>query len=138
MWTSAPRAWLAEKSRLARVPWLHATLERVVVFHLVAFAWVFFRADTFKDAWMLLGNVATLDWSWAAIAIPTLDGYEVALGVIFVFLMNALHAWQDRPNSGEFLARVRAPVRWAVLYAMISAIALFGEFNLTEFIYFQF
>jgi D-alanyl-lipoteichoic acid acyltransferase DltB (MBOAT superfamily) len=138
IWTTTPRAWLAEKSRLIRVPWLHATLERVVVFHLVAFAWVFFRADTFKNAWTLLGNVATLDWSLAAIAVPTLDSYEVLLGVIFVFVMNALHAWQDRPNSAEFLARVRAPVRWAVLYAMISAIALFGEFNLTEFIYFQF
>ena len=44
----------------------------------------------------------------------------------------------DRANSGDFLAKVAAPVRVLVLYAMIASIALFGEFNLTEFIYFQF
>ncbi len=138
IWTEKPRAWLAHRSGLARIGWLHAACERVVVFHLIAFAWVFFRADTFGDAWTLLGNVPVLDWSWNALVVPTLNGYEVVIGVIAVTLMTVLHAWQDQANSGEFLAKQRAPVRWAVLYAMICGIAVFGEFNLTEFIYFQF
>jgi len=138
MWTQKPRTWLAEKSRIARVPWLHTTLERLVVFHLVAFAWIFFRADTFHDAWTLLGNVPRVDWSLDAVVVPSLSGYELTLGIVAVTLLTLLHAWQDRPNSGEFLAKLRTPARWAVLYAMICSIALFGEFNLTEFIYFQF
>jgi D-alanyl-lipoteichoic acid acyltransferase DltB (MBOAT superfamily) len=138
MWTQKPREWLAEASRLARVRWLHALFERVVVFHLVAFAWVFFRADSFTDAWTLIGNAGSIDWSVKALIVPAMDGYELTLGVLAVALMTALHAWQDRPNSADFLARLRAPARWALLYVMIAAIALFGQFNLTEFIYFQF
>jgi D-alanyl-lipoteichoic acid acyltransferase DltB (MBOAT superfamily) len=137
MWTQKQRAWLAEKSRLARVPWLHALFERVVVFHLVAFAWVFFRADSFDDAWRLLGNVAKLDWSLRPVVAP-LDGYELILGVVAAVVLTILHAWQDRPNTGDFLAKLRAPARWAIVYVMLACIALFGEFNLTEFIYFQF
>ncbi|HVR21635.1 MAG TPA: MBOAT family O-acyltransferase, partial [Polyangiaceae bacterium] len=138
LWTRKPRAWLAARSGLLRVSWLHAAFERLVVFHLVAFAWIFFRADTFEDAWTLISHVPTLDWSWKAVAVPTLNGYELALGIVAVALMTGLHAWQDRPNSGDFLATLRTPARWALLYAMLTAILLFGEFSLTEFIYFQF
>ncbi|HEX6763853.1 MAG TPA: hypothetical protein VF103_00210, partial [Polyangiaceae bacterium] len=126
------------RARLTRVPWLHASFERVVVFHLVAFAWIFFRADTFGDAWTLLGNASHLDWSWDSLVVPAMSGYELVIGVVAVMLLSVLHAWQDRPNSGDFLAQLRTPARFALLYAMIAAIALFGEFNLTEFIYFQF
>jgi D-alanyl-lipoteichoic acid acyltransferase DltB (MBOAT superfamily) len=138
LWTEKPRAWLARKSGLARFAWLHAGFERFVVFHLVAFAWVFFRADTFGDARILLGNAVRFDGAWTAVIVPAMEEYELVVGVAAVALMTLLHAWQDRANSADFLATLRAPVRWALLYFMMSAIVLFGEFNVTEFIYFQF
>jgi alginate O-acetyltransferase complex protein AlgI len=138
IWTAKPRAWLARRSGLVQVGWLHATFERLVVFNLVAFAWVFFRADSFADAWTLLGNATEMDLSWDSLLVSSLNGYELAIGIIAVALMTLLHAWQDRPNSADFLSKLHAPLRYAVLYVVIGAIAVAGEFNLTEFIYFQF
>jgi alginate O-acetyltransferase complex protein AlgI len=138
IWTAKPRAWLAQKSGLVRLGWLHAALERLVVFHLVAFAWVFFRADSFADAWTLIGNAAKLELSWDSLLVRSLTAYELTIGVVAVTLMTLFHAWQDRPNSADFLSKLRLPLRYALLYVMIGFIALAGEFNLTEFIYFQF
>jgi alginate O-acetyltransferase complex protein AlgI len=138
LWTQSSRAWLAEWAGLTRVPRIHALLERVVVFHLVAFAWVFFRADTLGDAFRLIGSVARVEWSLDAVVVSSMNGYELTLGLLAVLALSALHAWQDRANSADFLATLRAPARWALLYALITGIALFGEFTLTEFIYFQF
>ena len=138
IWTQRPRTWLTQKLGLARVPRLHAWGERLVVFHLVTFAWVFFRADSFGNARIILHQMSDLELSLQALVVRSMNAYELLLGVLGIVLMTSLHAWQRGANTGDFLATLAAPVRWALLYGFALSIALFGEFNMTEFIYFRF
>jgi alginate O-acetyltransferase complex protein AlgI len=138
MWTEPFRVGLAARLGLGRVPRLHALLERFVVFHLVTFAWLFFRARGFSDAWRLLRNARRIEWSWSALAVRGVNHYELMIGVVGVLLMTGLHYWQRGANTADFLQGRRRPVRWALYYAMGLAVLLFGQFDLTEFIYFRF
>ncbi|HWP10034.1 MAG TPA: MBOAT family O-acyltransferase [Polyangiaceae bacterium] len=138
MWTEGFRKRVAERVGLTRVPRLHALIQCFVVFHLVTFAWVFFRAPGFREAWRLLQNATKIEWSWSALAVKGVNRYELAIGVVGVALMTVLHLWQRGANTADFVQTRSRPVRWALYYAMGLAIMLFGQFNLTEFIYFRF
>jgi D-alanyl-lipoteichoic acid acyltransferase DltB (MBOAT superfamily) len=136
--TRSLRERAARALGLDRVPRAHALLERLVVFHLVTFAWLFFRAEGFGDAWTLLSSMPEIDFSLASLPVQGVNGYELSLGVLFVFAMTAFHAWQRPANSADFLYELRTPVRYGLLYLLVASIVLFGQFNVTEFIYFQF
>jgi alginate O-acetyltransferase complex protein AlgI len=138
IWTAKLRGALAHALGLDRTPRLHAFLQRVIVFHLVAFAWLFFRARSFGDAWTLLGNATKLELSLKHVLVRGTSAYELGIGIAAILFMFALHLWQTGANTADFLKSRRTSVRWALAYAMLVSILLFGEFNLTEFIYFQF
>jgi len=117
-------------------PRLHAALQRVWVFHIVVVAWLFFRAADLHDVAVLVR--AATDWSAGVHVAGPLPGYEVFLAVASIAALLAMHVWQRNANTADFLAQRPTALRWAIQYACIAAILLFGEFNLTEFIYFQF
>jgi D-alanyl-lipoteichoic acid acyltransferase DltB (MBOAT superfamily) len=138
MWTKGVRTRAAALLRLDRCPKIHASLQRFVVFQLVAFAWLFFRADGFGDAWLLLQRATDVDWSWSALQVRSVSTYELGVGIGAIALMTGLHLWQHGANTADFVRSRPRPIAWTLHYAMIAAILLFGEFNLTEFIYFRF
>src|SRR5262249_19004978 len=57
IWTAGARARLIEWTRLARFPRLYRFIEIGVTFGLVCFAWIFFRAPTFHDAWYIVTHL---------------------------------------------------------------------------------
>jgi D-alanyl-lipoteichoic acid acyltransferase DltB (MBOAT superfamily) len=137
-WTSKLRATLARATGIERVPLLHAWFQRFVVFHLVTFAWLFFRAKSFTNAWALLSRAWPQRLALGDVLIKPMGRYELGLGLGAIAFMWVLHLWQEGANTADFVATRRTPVRWALYYVMLVCILLFGEFNLTEFIYFQF
>jgi alginate O-acetyltransferase complex protein AlgI len=137
-WTAKVRAATASALRLERVPRLHAWAQRLVVFHLVTLAWLFFRAKDFGSAWTLLSGAGSLRFSPRELLVRTMGGYELVIGLGAIAFMSGLHLWQKGANTADFLASRGTPARWGLQYAMVVGILLFGEFNLTEFIYFQF
>jgi len=137
-WTAKLRASVASAVGLERVPRLHAWLQRLVVFHLVTLAWLFFRAKDFGSAWTLLASARSLRFSPRELLVRTMGGYELVIGLVAIAFMSGLHLWQKGANTADFLASRGTPARWGLQYAMVVGILLFGEFNLTEFIYFQF
>jgi D-alanyl-lipoteichoic acid acyltransferase DltB (MBOAT superfamily) len=138
LWTTKPRAWLVRTLRLERVPRLHASVDRFVVLNLVTFAWLFFRAKSFEAARELLKNATELRLSADQILVDGVSGYELGLAFAAMGLLYFMHQRQDQPDMANFLAARSAPVRWALQYVLLLSIVLFGEFNLTKFIYFQF
>ena len=138
LWTAGLRGRLASVLGLARVPRLHAWFGRTVVFHLVTFAWLFFRAKGFGTAWTLIKDAGRIEIKPGALLVHSMGAYELGIGVAALLYLWAVHLWQTGANTADFLATRRLPVRWGLHYAMLAAILLFGEFNLTEFIYFQF
>jgi D-alanyl-lipoteichoic acid acyltransferase DltB (MBOAT superfamily) len=138
IWTRTLRERLASALHLERVPRLHRWMQRFVVFHLVTFAWLFFRARGFDDAWELLKRACDVRWSWGAVLPRGVTGYELGVGIAGIACLKAMHLWQQGANTADFLQSRPRPVRWALHYATIASILLFGQFNLTEFIYFRF
>ena len=118
-----------------RVPKLaEAVFLGVMVFALTCLAWVFFRAPDFPTAFTLIERVITLD-GWSIAAVPAKFQVIKGLGLIAVVIL--LEAASFRWSLAEAIAE-RPLLAVCSGAALIWAIALFGTFDNTAFIYFQF
>jgi len=101
-------------------------VKRLWVFLFVTLAWVFFRAASFSDAWLILGRIFSF-----AVADPAMP--LLALGMV-------LAAWlyQGLYESRARGALALAPVRIGLAVLMALYVALFAAAGGQAFIYFQF
>ena len=134
------RQKLAHWSGLAKRPALHNLLRTLITFHLVLFAWIFFRANSLSEAFMIIGNMAVLDFS-----LESLKSLNIALGwgellvaIGSILFLELAHLLQSRGKVHSWITARPAALRWSVYYLLLLAIAFFGVFNHSEFIYFQF
>jgi D-alanyl-lipoteichoic acid acyltransferase DltB (MBOAT superfamily) len=134
--TSTLRSRVRSALRLDRVPRLHAAFQMMLVFHLVALGWLFFRANSLADATTLLVNLCDPS---SGVVLRRFDAYEITLSVTLIAVLCAIHGLQkEEPNTADWISRLPAAARWPLAYGFCIAILLFGEFNVSEFIYFQF
>ncbi|MFZ5802859.1 MAG: MBOAT family O-acyltransferase [Candidatus Omnitrophota bacterium] len=106
------------------------------VFHLVAFAMIFFRAETLEQAWAMIRNIAVLNFSMASSAFfGKKDIVIVGLGILF---MEAIHFLQSRAKIQKIFQGTFPIFRWAAYYALTGAILALGQFSTKDFIYFKF
>ena len=106
-----------------RVP---TVVKRLWVFGFVMLAWVFFRAESFGDAWLILGRIASF-----AVGDP-------ACPVLALGLIAAVWAYQLAHESRLRWVLGLAPVRIGLVVAMMVYLAVFGSSGTQPFIYFQF
>jgi alginate O-acetyltransferase complex protein AlgI len=116
-----------------------------ITFLLVNFAWIFFRADTMENAFLLIGNMFRFDpavlWNGALFQLGLTEPEFIAaiLGVAIVLLVDILKKRIDL--SAAFIRR-NVVVRWAAYLAAVLILVLFGvygsEYSAQNFIYFQF
>ena len=117
--------------------WLWNAGKVLVTFHLVVIAWVFFRAESMKDALYILRKIAKQPFKGPALtSYFGLQEAMIALGAIV--LLEAVHVLHRRVNAREFLARRPIFIRWPAYYALIFAVVFFAKQGRQEFIYFQF
>lgn len=118
-----------------------------ITFHLVIFAWVFFRANSFNDAVYILTNMFPLNFSEFIIKLSSTGATQSLLGltkrglvlaILSIIFMEFVHLLQRHRKMRNFLSDKPIILRWAIYYALIIAIISFGEFRMQEFIYFQF
>ncbi|HUQ10644.1 MAG TPA: MBOAT family protein [Steroidobacteraceae bacterium] len=106
-------------------------VRRVVIFHIVCVAWIFFRATSLSEAFEQLGGLTT--WTWG----PYLT-YAAQFLVVYVGAMLVLDYCLER-SKGEYLGATRSPfARMVVALGFAVLIALFGATQSNAFIYFQF
>ncbi len=124
------------------MPWLaSSTLLRVlralITFHLIAIAWVFFRAKSIGDAVTILKKIATrLPDGHLVTHYPFTGEHYLGFGLIMFLL-----AVEIVDEQRSILQRLRAsPVwlRWGVSYAVLLALLVLGRWGTKEFIYMQF
>jgi D-alanyl-lipoteichoic acid acyltransferase DltB (MBOAT superfamily) len=132
------RRWLSE-----RLPRLAAStpllvLRVLITFHLIAIAWVFFRAKTVGDALLILKKI------W--LALPNLPALlpnypftaEHALGAGLIAVLLGFEILDERRPVFQRLAIAPIWLRWASFYVGIFALLILGRWQLREFIYMQF
>jgi D-alanyl-lipoteichoic acid acyltransferase DltB (MBOAT superfamily) len=157
LWTANLRETVALRLGLARLAWLRHACQTLVTFTLVALAWTFFRADSVSDAFYIIGHFfrgwdlsqlslwldqirVTLGENFPlAILFSSLTGAQVlvivGLQVILLEVVQALS--KDKPIE-RVLAGQNFILRWSAYYFLLGNILLFGAFQQTTFIYFQF
>ncbi|SIR10259.1 MBOAT family O-acyltransferase [Pontibacter lucknowensis] len=147
--TKDQRNGLAKRFGLTKASSMESILQMVTTFTVVCLAWVFFRANTIGDAWyisthMFTGleesvrtivfNIEGLREEWLILGRSTIF---FALGILAIMVLLVID-WFREKNMNISLEVLPSSIRVFAYGAVIAFILLFGRFDETEFIYFQF
>ncbi len=104
------------------------------VFCLVTFAWIFFRAHTIDDAFLMIQNLKSFgEAPFLGNGVNQFGHCLIAIAMLFTIeYFMAFH-----PNVKLFNNR-NTLVRWTSVIGLLFIILIFGVFNGGQFIYFQF
>lgn len=123
-------------------------LQTVVTFFLVAFAWIFFRADTITDAFCFIKRIIIKPTPWllfnGGIYNLGLDRVEMNIlvfSVAILFLVDLIRYIKNQ-TLDLFLFEQNIWFEWLIIILLIVMIFIFGKYGPTfdpqQFIYFQF
>ncbi len=114
----------------------------LVIFFLVDFAWIFFRANNLQEAFLIIDKISQIEFnisSWVyQLHNLGVDRRGFILGICSIIIMEVVH-FLDRKEP--FLSRLnKLPLlaRWGLYYFFILYFLFFGNFSSQDFIYFQF
>jgi alginate O-acetyltransferase complex protein AlgI len=134
--------WQAVAARLGTRASVFASplLARVVTFHLVVFAWIFFRAADMQQATAVVRGLVTGPWAFSDLWAEFTNGRQgpihlvtTVLGVGFLLVDPLLDPVIKRERELR-----SAWQKYALFSAMLVGLAIFGHYGDTSFIYFQF
>jgi alginate O-acetyltransferase complex protein AlgI len=108
----------------------------LITFHLVCFAWIFFRANSLSDASLCISRLfqGWGSYSWQALAKP----YDLLVALCAIAGLELVHLLQGEHDLETMLLARPRWMRWSFYYAVITGIVVLGRFSSQEFIYFQF
>ena len=110
-------------------------LHVVITFILVSFAWIFFRANTVEQAFLISKNILTLKPGGLFIGHPAGFFYSL-LWIPFLLLTEYIQEYY--PEKFKVFNHPKAVVRYTGYATLVVLILLFGVFQGAQFIYFQF
>jgi D-alanyl-lipoteichoic acid acyltransferase DltB (MBOAT superfamily) len=111
-------------------------LKVLVTFHLVVLAWVFFRARTLADAFLILGRIVT-DLTGRLYRGPSQLETFVSVCLISILLIVQVLQMKGVIGYGDGKSRLPRALRWSGYMAMFYGLLLLGKGS-DAFIYFQF
>lgn len=143
-WTKPLRTMLTHKLNLN--PRLLQFARIVFTFHLVLFAWVFFRANSMSDAIQILTRMPAIDFQNLAANLTTgfyshdlsRGWFDLSVAFGLIGLLTVVQWYQHRGGLQLNFAQRPTWQRWSIYYAAVIGIILLGVYEHAEFIYFQF
>lgn len=122
------RLW--KRGLLSRWQVLRPFLARLTTFHLVALAWIFFKAPDFGKALAVIGNIS-FKLSGSGL-------YHLAFTALFLFAFLLLAPRFDDPDRAEAFSAGRIHWRILGLTLLFAFTLIFAVDTHNEFIYFKF
>lgn len=128
------------------VPWDSETvvalvLRTLLTFALVDFAWIFFRANSMPDAIHIISHLFK-GWNGEQIVQfgSELAPYRATLitGGIGILALEAVEWMEEKKSIYQRIVEQPAMIRWSIYVLLTLSILIFGTFNQSAFIYFQF
>ena len=113
----------------------------LLVFCLVNLAWIFFRADSMDNALEIVRSIGGLRDGTAGLLDNPYEMLKSLMMISLLVLGECWLEWQCRKNGGKaVLLREVVPLHIRAVSAIVAVwmISLFGAFDGTKFIYFQF
>jgi alginate O-acetyltransferase complex protein AlgI len=136
------------REKINKTLWLDKLpfLSTITTFILVAFAWIFFRANDTKSAFFIAKNIfAGIPDLINKISLrqPILEDLGLQykgliLSALLIVFLETVHYLQNKININDFLKRRPRYARWSIYYALIFCIIYLGTYENRQFIYFQF
>ena len=109
---------------------IEKAVRMIVVFHIVCFAWIFFRADSLSQAMQIIAKIFEF-----RLALPYLDVVNALFfGLISLFIYMIIDYFEYRNIKIFRYMRTRKYIYASIIIIILSI----GVFNEGQFIYFQF
>ena len=138
------RQWVYNKLNILENNSIRKLIFIPITFTIVCFAWIFFRANSLDDALLLTRsiNFSNIEnFTNGKIYELGLIKPEFILSLIAVGLLVVFEWTHKKINFQQKLSQQFIVVRWGVYMAIVLTILIFGiygEGQVSEFIYFQF
>jgi hypothetical protein len=102
----------------------------------VAFLWVFFRAESWGDAWLIIKSIFTnFHWDYAPVFVQVRKVW-----CVFMLILIGSHAMPSRwwDSLGNVFVRSKWIVKLVVFILVVQLVLQFRSETVSPFIYFQF
>ncbi len=143
-----PLRRLGDLCRLDRSTFSHRLLKRVITFFLVTLAWIFFRANSLRDALFYVRRLFTRFDPWAlfddslyGLGLDRFELHVLAVALLVLLAVDLLRFFRHE-ELWDFLKRQNLWFRWGCLIAMLLVLLVYGAygtaFDSAQFIYFTF
>ncbi|MDD4736013.1 MAG: MBOAT family protein [Kiritimatiellae bacterium] len=112
----------------------------VITFIMVWYAWIYFRASSLHDAWVISGKLVRGILPGKEFLFRGIQGMPVGTcsGFLLIAFILCADFLQSRIHVENALERCPVYVRWGIYYSGVFSILLFGVLENDQFIYFQF
>ncbi|WP_034260097.1 MBOAT family O-acyltransferase [Altibacter lentus] len=123
---------------------LYAFGSLLVTFFIVCVAWVFFRAESLREAGLILRNSVDLNYGklfHGGLGTMGLAESEIYLLLVLIVLLVLFELRHRTKPMAHYIARRPIYVRWSLYLVVVFSLLLFGIYGddqVSEFIYFQF
>ncbi len=118
-------------------------LNKIYIFILVCFAWVFFRADTIGKSIDIINTIFSFrvnDFSNGLLN-KAIDGKDLKVAFVVILILFVVELFQQKNDLYKILQRKNIIIRWSLYTMLILSIVVFGiygDYDESQFIYFQF
>jgi D-alanyl-lipoteichoic acid acyltransferase DltB (MBOAT superfamily) len=116
---------------------LYNSVNLVLTFSFICFTFLFFRANSISDAFLLINNMMNIDFTNVDIAIPQVSRIEFLLCLLSIAILESVNLVQGKMEIRDVITKKNFLLRWASYSIFISFILFFRKTG-AEFIYFQF
>ncbi len=124
--------------KILRVPdGIAKVIGMFITFNIISFSGLLFRAGNLSESLIIMRKLF-FNFNLSGLQIVGLNNYGFFIAICALLILFFVHLIQRKQSMGKFLSKLPRGVRWALYYALIFSIMIFGEFNLTPFVYFQF
>lgn len=137
IWTTKLRNQFNTFIGLTKLPKLYHFMQVFVTFVLVYFSWIFFRANNTNDALMIIGK--TFNFSGNMNLNLFNFGVDFYIAFISIIVLLVVEYFEEfRQLSLNLQVKLSRPVKWALMLLVIFIIFILGEWDESDFLYFQF
>lgn len=109
-----------------------------VTFHLVCFAWIFFRANSIADALYVVSHLFAGVSGFGKVLLAH-GGTDLAIAAVSILVIWLVALVKERTRLGaDFFQAAPLPLRWSAYFGLVAGILLFNMDSNAGFIYFNF
>jgi alginate O-acetyltransferase complex protein AlgI len=136
-WTAASRNRIHTWSRIRRDSHIALLFRVTLTFVLTCIAWIFFRASSLPDALAILTRIGT-EWNTAGRSVQSLTAFDATVLLIAILTLEVVQLGREMAKHRTQMPGLPVYLRWTAYYALIGSVLVFGVFQRSQFIYFQF